>query len=175
MSGALRASYTCLWLINPGATRILRLPISAYRGRPLSDIAGLQGFADAVRQRFEMVANDPTPGERLQWQEAYELQLANQPEALTLLVRGASFGSPQSAERLRAEALRDPFNRLLSRGPRLRVEGEIVRDIALAACGKAKRILIPSIASTPSTAATSRRSAGCSRGGRWGSRRSPIP
>ena len=76
-------------MVNPGATRILRLPISAYRGRPMSDIAGLQGLAESVRQRFEMVANDPTPGERLQWQEAYELQLPSQPEPLTLLVRGA--------------------------------------------------------------------------------------
>lgn len=76
-------------MVNPGATRILRLPLSAYRGRPLSDVAGLQGFAESVRQRFEMVANDPTPGERLQWQEAYELQLPSQPEPLTLLVRGA--------------------------------------------------------------------------------------
>ncbi|MCH8179280.1 MAG: HAMP domain-containing protein [Proteobacteria bacterium] len=76
-------------MVNPGATRILRLPLSAYRGRLLSDVVGLQGFAESVRQRFEMVANDPTPGERLQWQEAYELQLPSQPEPLTLLVRGA--------------------------------------------------------------------------------------
>ncbi|MEY2429198.1 MAG: hypothetical protein QOJ40_2083 [Verrucomicrobiota bacterium] len=30
---------------------------------------------------------------------------------------------------------RDPYNRLIARGPRLRVEGEIVRDIALSASG----------------------------------------
>ncbi len=76
-------------MVNPGATRILRLPLSAYKGRPLSDVPGLQDFAASLRQRFELYATDPTPGERQQWQESYELQLSANPEPLTLLVRGA--------------------------------------------------------------------------------------
>ncbi|MGH6645880.1 ATP-binding protein [Aquabacterium sp.] len=75
--------------VNPGATRILRLPLSAYRGRPLSDVPGLQTFADALTERFELYASDPTPGERQQWQESYELQLSPEQEPQTLLVRGA--------------------------------------------------------------------------------------
>jgi nitrogen fixation/metabolism regulation signal transduction histidine kinase len=75
--------------VNPGATRILRLPLSVYRGRPLSDVPELQAFAATLAQRFELYAHDPTPGERQQWQESYELQLPGNPEPLTLLVRGA--------------------------------------------------------------------------------------
>ena len=75
--------------VNPGATRILRLPLSAYRGRPLSDVPGLETFAAALNERFELYASDPTPGERQQWQESYELQLNPQQEPQTLLVRGA--------------------------------------------------------------------------------------
>jgi hypothetical protein len=40
---------------------------------------------------------------------------------------------------------RDPANRLLSRAPRLRVEGEVVRDIALAASG----LLNPAVGGPP--------------------------
>ncbi|MDE2594382.1 MAG: HAMP domain-containing protein [Burkholderiales bacterium] len=76
-------------IVNPGATRILRLPLSAYRGRMLADVPGLQDFAQAITQRFNLYASDPTPGERQQWQESYELQLPQYPEPLTLLVRGA--------------------------------------------------------------------------------------
>ena len=76
-------------IVNPSATRILRLPLSAYRGKPLSEVTGLQDFAESLRQRFELYASDPTPGERQQWQESYELPLPSYPEPLTLLVRGA--------------------------------------------------------------------------------------
>lgn len=75
--------------VNPGATRILRLPLSAYRGRMLSDVPGLQAFARSVNERFELYASDPTPGERAQWQESYDLRLNPEQEPQTLLVRGA--------------------------------------------------------------------------------------
>ncbi|HET8871122.1 MAG TPA: ATP-binding protein, partial [Aquabacterium sp.] len=60
-----------------------------YRGRPLSDVPGLNDFAQSIAQRFTLYASDPTPGERQQWQESYELKLPQYPEPLTLLVRGA--------------------------------------------------------------------------------------
>ncbi len=79
----------CIDTANPGATRILRLPISAYVGRKLADIAELQGFANQVWQRFELHASSPEQGERTHWQDAFELPVGTQ-NTLTLLVRGAT-------------------------------------------------------------------------------------
>jgi len=83
--------------VNPGATRILRLPLSAYVGRPLADVPGLAGFAASLEQRFEQSAG--TEGERDMdrglWQESFELQLDPKQDLLTLLVRGAPL--PQDA------------------------------------------------------------------------------
>jgi len=78
-----------LVLVNPGATRILRLPMSAYIGRRLDEVPGLQEFARTLNDRFDAQANDPTPGERQQWQDSYELSLPQHADTLTLLVRGA--------------------------------------------------------------------------------------
>ena len=81
--------------VNPGATRILRLPLSAYRGRRLTEVAGLETFAQEVMRRFEAQDEGREPGERSQWQDAFELQTAPEREKLTLLVRGAAM--PQDA------------------------------------------------------------------------------
>lgn len=86
--------------VNPGATRILRLPVSAYRGRRLDEVPGLQEFAAAVGQRFELHRASPEAGERDHWQDAFDLQTGSAAsrqgdgpadgEKITLLVRGAA-------------------------------------------------------------------------------------
>lgn len=85
--------------VNPGATRIVRLPLSAYRGRPLDEVPGLENFARRVGQRFELHAASPEAGERDQWQDSFELQTQDAQgrdrDTLTLLVRGAAM--PQGA------------------------------------------------------------------------------
>jgi nitrogen fixation/metabolism regulation signal transduction histidine kinase len=85
--------------VNPGATRIMRLPLSAYRGQRLADVPGLAEFAQAVGQRFELHSTSPEAGERDHWQDSFELQTPGQAgrerDSITLLVRGASM--PQGA------------------------------------------------------------------------------
>ncbi|MBW8845532.1 MAG: PAS-domain containing protein [Burkholderiales bacterium] len=78
--------------VNPGATRILRLPLSVYIGRPLADVPGLEQFAASLDQRFEQhIGRDSGERdmERELWQESFELQLDPKQDPLTLLVRGA--------------------------------------------------------------------------------------
>ena len=76
--------------VNPGATRILRLPLSAYRKRRLDEVPGLGSFGQSVWQRFELHATSPEAGERDHWQDSFELQTAAERDTLTLLVRGAA-------------------------------------------------------------------------------------
>jgi nitrogen fixation/metabolism regulation signal transduction histidine kinase len=84
-------------IVNPGATRILKAPLSAFRGRELSEVQGLADFAHAVWQRFDLHAASPEAGERDHWQDAFELPApgssatsrATDAETLSLLIRGA--------------------------------------------------------------------------------------
>lgn len=77
--------------VNPGATRILRAPLSAYVGRMLNEVPGFTEFADGVWQRFEQHQASPEDGERDHWQDAFELRLGGDrnEHSITLLVRGA--------------------------------------------------------------------------------------
>ncbi|MBL8289127.1 MAG: HAMP domain-containing protein [Rubrivivax sp.] len=94
-----------LQTVNPGATRILQRPLAGWRGRKLAEVPDLERFAQAIEQRFALLANSPEIGERDHWQESFELVRAGLPGAgggrggipggpgdgatLSLLVRGA--------------------------------------------------------------------------------------
>jgi nitrogen fixation/metabolism regulation signal transduction histidine kinase len=114
--------------VNPGATRILRLPLSAYRGRSLQDVPGLQAFALAVEQRFEQHHAGPEePGERNHWQDAFDLQnpapTGVESNPMTLLVRGASM--PQDARLM----VFDDITEVVS-AQRTQAWGEVARRLA---------------------------------------------
>ena len=114
--------------VNPGATRILRLPLSAYRGRRLDEVAGLGAFAQAVWQRFELHAESPEAGERDHWQDSFELQLGSAPagrerDSITLLVRGAAM--PQGARLM----VFDDITELVS-AQRVEAWSEVARRLA---------------------------------------------
>ncbi len=74
--------------VNPGATRILRQPLSVFIGRPFDEVPGMADFARKVWQRYELHTASPEAGERDHWQDAFELQV-NEQTSINLLVRGA--------------------------------------------------------------------------------------
>ncbi|MGN1056531.1 MAG: ATP-binding protein [Comamonas sp.] len=85
--------------INPGATRILKLPMAIYIGRPLNQVPGLQALASLVSEQFESFLGEPaTGGGRDRWQQVLELPThsgsgAAEGEVVqdktTLVIRGA--------------------------------------------------------------------------------------
>ncbi len=113
--------------VNPGATRILRLPLSAYRGRHLDEVPGLGAFGQAVRQRFEQHAQSPEAGERDHWQDSFEVQTGGvggrDAETLVLLVRGAAM--PQHARLM----VFDDITELVS-AQRMEAWSEVARRLA---------------------------------------------
>jgi nitrogen fixation/metabolism regulation signal transduction histidine kinase len=110
--------------INPGATRILRLPLSAYVGRALGEVPGLEGFDAMLAQRFEQLEIGPEGGQRDQWQDSFELKspLPDR-DAVTLLVRGAQL---PGAARL---TVFDDITELVS-AQRAEAWGEVARRLA---------------------------------------------
>ncbi len=87
---------------NPGATRILRAPLAAYRSRALADVPGLELFATQVQAQFaakqaEHVSPEGQAAQHSQeqWQQSFELHadasgpLAGADNATALIARGA--------------------------------------------------------------------------------------
>ena len=109
--------------VNPGATRIVRLPLGAYRGRRLTEVTGLEDFATAVWQRFEQHDDSLEPGERAHWQESFELHTGPDRDAQTLLVRGAAM--PEGARLM----VFDDITEVVS-AQRIEAWGEVARRLA---------------------------------------------
>jgi hypothetical protein len=94
--------------------------------------------AGGTPEDFGMQADAPSHPELLDWLACEFMEPeSGSPWSIKhlhrLIVSSAGY---RQRSKVSSELLaQDPFNRLLARGPRLRVEGEIVRDIALAASG----------------------------------------
>jgi len=77
---------------NPGATRILRVPVAVYEAQPLTQLPHLQGFADSVLRAFDRLGMARDAHELDHWQQSYDLQPGAQgmdAAGITLLARGA--------------------------------------------------------------------------------------
>ncbi len=81
---------------NPGATRILRVPLAAFEGQALAEVPGLREFGAKVQQQFELFLGDRREHGLDHWQQSFELGkvatgLAGRgaDNTITLIARGA--------------------------------------------------------------------------------------
>ena len=77
---------------NPGATRILRVPVAAHQGLPLLSLPTLASFANGVAEQFALLRVEKDAHELDHWQKSFEIHATGQglsETAVTLLARGA--------------------------------------------------------------------------------------
>ena len=112
---------------NPGATRILRVPLAAYQGKLLSDVPGLEGFAKEVKIQFDDFLHDDHSAHGEQWQQSFELNASGPgafDSATTLIARGAKM--PGTEEFL---LVFDDVSEMVS-AQRAQAWGEVARRLA---------------------------------------------
>ncbi len=115
---------------NPGATRILRVPLAAYEGRRLADIEGLQPFGEKVQAQFDSFLGDHSEHQLDHWQQSFELGNTSAAatgrqadNALILVARGAEL---PGADRL---LVFDDISEIVS-AQRAQAWGEVARRLA---------------------------------------------
>ena len=119
--------------INPGATRILRIPMAVYLGQGLAQVPGLGQMAEVVREQFAMFFGaQPGMQGRERWQQVLELSLGEdaageggvvQHDKTTLVLRGAEL--PQSKRLL----VFDDISEIVS-AQRSKAWAEVARRVA---------------------------------------------
>ncbi len=111
---------------NPGATRILRVPLAVYEGMPLASVDGIESFGAGVQQQFDDYMNERKQHGLDHWQQSFEVNAA-QPgspqHALTLVARGAEM--PGNARLL----VFDDISEIVS-AQRAQAWGEVARRLA---------------------------------------------
>ncbi len=115
---------------NPGATRILRVPLAAFEGRKLSEVTGLDAFAASVQAQFALFLGERSEHGLDHWQQSFELgkpegSLAGHTSdnAITLVARGAEL---PGASRL---LVFDDISEIVS-AQRSQAWGEVARRLA---------------------------------------------
>lgn len=112
---------------NPGATRILRVPLAAYAGRGLGEVPELAEFAAAVQQQFDAFAADRSVLHGLDhWQQSFVLHAppsGNAHSGTSLVVRGAEL--PDGSRLL----VIDDITEIVS-AQRTQAWGEVARRVA---------------------------------------------
>jgi nitrogen fixation/metabolism regulation signal transduction histidine kinase len=84
-SGAIQSS-------NPGATRILKVPLAAHTKASFLSLPNLQNFASGVQEQFELLSADKDRHELDHWQKSFEIHASGQgleATSVTLVARGA--------------------------------------------------------------------------------------
>lgn len=112
---------------NPGATRILRVPLAAYQGKLLAEVPGLQMFAAEVKTQFDDFLSDDHSAHGEQWQQSFELNAAepgSPDNSTTLIARGAKM--PGTEEFL---LVFDDVSEMVS-AQRAQAWGEVARRLA---------------------------------------------
>ena len=119
---------------NPGATRILRIPLAAHEGRPLAQVPGLESFGAAVQAQFDDYMNDRLQHGLDHWQQSFELapvQGGAGPQgspAITLVARGAEMPSDLPGHPARLLVF-DDISEIVS-AQRAQAWGEVARRLA---------------------------------------------
>ena len=118
---------------NPGATRILRVPLAAWEGRALGEIEGMAEFAQHVQQEFDGFLGERSQHGLDHWQQSFELHATLMSPAvemvddtrqhITLLARGAVL--PNQARLL----VFDDISEIVS-AQRAQAWGEVARRLA---------------------------------------------
>ena len=77
---------------NPGATRILKVPLAAHTKASFLSLPNLQHFASGVQEQFELLSADKDRHELDHWQKSFEIHASGQgleATSVTLVARGA--------------------------------------------------------------------------------------